>query len=210
MNFVCWFVTLDTCMGSLGYSWFWVSKTHSHLDTHKILREILHHNSKLFWVKHTKETRTSWQAVCWPQIRPLVTLSVFVQMFWLRSVLMGGFTLPVWELEEMGERPRSVRGIPKIISADCTERSHKIWYWAYDVLWNWHGLLTVSSVMSNISSKLWGTTPHHERDERRRMMKVWKSRVRFFVRSQSDGGIMVNIRALLALIEYKIMKNELK
>ncbi len=136
MNFVCWFVTLDTCMGSLGYSWFWVSKTHSHLDTHKILRVILHHNSKLFWVKHTKETRTSWQAVCWPQIRPswpcqyLFRCSDSGQSWW------GVHTSCLRARRNGREAKISQRNSSKIISsADCTELSHTIWYWAYDVLW---------------------------------------------------------------------------
>ncbi len=56
----------------------------------------------------------------------------------------------------MGERPRSVRGIhlrssPLLTVLNLVIQSDTELMMFYE---NWHGMLTVSSVMSNISSKL--------------------------------------------------------
>lgn len=141
--------------------WFWVSKTHTCLDTHRqnVLMVTLRHNCKLFWVRHTKGTHTSWQAVYSPQIRPLWPCQYLFRCCDCSRVSLGvGFTLPVRELEVMGERPRSARGIhlrstPLLTVLNLVIKSDAKPVMFYE---NWQDMLTVSSVVSNISSKLWG------------------------------------------------------
>lgn len=180
---------MKTCTSDNFMVWFWVSETHTYLDTHRqnVLTVTLRHNCKLFWVRHTRGTHTSWQAVYSPQIRPLWPCQYLFRCCDCSRVSLGvGFTLPVRELEVMGERPRSARGIHLRSTPLLTVLNLVIKSDAKPVMFseNWQDMLTVSSVVSNISSKLGGGKPHRERDERGcLMMKVWKSRVRFFERS---------------------------
>lgn len=90
------------------------AETRTHFDRHRqnVLTVTLHHNCELFWVRHTKGTHTSWQAVYSPEIRPPWPCQYLFRCCDCSRVSLGvGFTLPVRELEEMGERPRSARGI---------------------------------------------------------------------------------------------------
>lgn len=180
--------------------------THSLGQTDKMLMVIVRHNCKLFWERHTKASHTSWQAVRSPEIRPLWPCQYLFRCCDCSPVSLGvclGFTLPVWELEEMGERPRSVRGIhlrstPLLTLLNLVIKSDAELMMFYE---NWQGMLTVSSVVSNISLKLWRGKPHREREERGHLMKVWKSRVRSLKDLQLDDGNMVNIMALLSLMD---------
>lgn len=172
----------------------WVKHTLTWTHRQNVLTVTLRHNCKLFWVRHTKGTHTSWQAVYSPQIRPPWPCQYLFRCCDCSHVSLSvGFTLPVRELKEMGERPRSARGIhlrstPLLTVLNLVIKSDAKPVMFYE---NWQDMLTVSSVVYNISSKLWGGKPHCERDERGcLMMKVWQSRVRFFERSPIRWGNM--------------------
>lgn len=174
----------------------------------------MRHNCKLFWVRHTKGTHTSWQAVYSPQIRPPWPCQyLFRCCDCSRVSLSVGFTLPVRELEEMGERPRSARGIhlrstPLLTVLNLVIKSDAKPVMFYE---NWQDMLTVSSVVYNISSKLWGGKPHCERDERGCLMISLKIKGQILWKiSNQMGETWVTFGLLLSLIEWKTIKNRRK
>lgn len=129
-----------------------------------------------------------------------VTLSVFVQMSDCSRVSLGvGFTLPVRELEETGETPRSARGIHLRSTSLLTVLNLVIKYDAELVMFYeksavWF-LISPQSFQKEMKEVVWWKCENQASDSLKDL--------------QSDGGNMGNIRTPLSLIEWVTIKSKL-